>query len=83
LMLLIKNKLRNSMSVATLDAHMNVHSNGPSLKDREAILSVLVEAEQHWRTKITRYVQRSSNNKRPNRKKVLSLMLHANCTCTY
>ena len=65
-MALIKTKLRNCLSVITLDALMMISSNGPrldlykSFDDYARAVGLLLDrALEHWRTKATRNVKRS------------------------
>ena len=65
-MAIIKTKLRNCLSIPTLDALMMIHLNGPKEKDfanyddyQAAVDSLIERAMAHWRTKVKRNVKRS------------------------
>ena len=47
-MAMIKTKLRNCMNIETLDALMQIASNGPELSETEAIMELIEEAYQEW-----------------------------------
>ena len=63
LMALIKNKLRNCLHIATVNAHMMVASNGPDLTDKAGVKRVLDKAKKHWQEQVKRCPNRSNIGK--------------------
>ena len=59
LMAITKQKLRNRLTVITLDALMMVAANGPSMTETEAIDTLINEALVYWKSKCKRNVNKS------------------------
>ena len=69
-MAIIKTKLRNCLSIITLDAHMMVASNCPKRENyaadydgyaayKAAVDDLIERAVAHWREKVTRNINKS------------------------
>ena len=64
LMAIIKTKLRNRLSITTLDSLMMIASNGVSITDHGEMEKLITEALVHWKGKCARCIARSHENKK-------------------